>query len=140
MESAECWCRSCALYGRIISLKQDPTHLHYRVIYPTASAKPITKAGIEVDKDEDDTESTLRDYFNLSIDLTKLYKTWSEQDPVFMKKAPNFMGVRMLRQDPWENLISFICSTNNNISRIGQMVSSLTLSIHTCGMRLIPSY
>jgi len=43
-----------------------------------------------------------------------------------MKKAPKFMGVRMLRQDPWENLISFICSTNNNISRIGQMVSSLT--------------
>ncbi|RPB22372.1 hypothetical protein L211DRAFT_746788, partial [Terfezia boudieri ATCC MYA-4762] len=119
---------SCALYGRIISLKQDPTHLHYRVIYPTTSAKPIIEAGKETDSEEDDTESTLRDYFNLSVDLTKLYKTWSEQDPVFMKKAPNFMGVRMLRQDPWENLISFICSTNNNISRIGQMVEKLCVN------------
>ncbi|KAF8424692.1 8-oxoguanine DNA glycosylase [Tirmania nivea] len=119
---------SCALYGRIISLKQDPTHLHYRVIYPAVSVKPITEPGTEIGKENDDTESVLRDYFNLSVDLTKLYKTWSEQDPVFMKKAPKFMGVRMLRQDPWENLISFICSTNNNISRIGQMVEKLCVN------------
>ncbi|OBZ69320.1 N-glycosylase/DNA lyase [Grifola frondosa] len=31
----------------------------------------------------------------------------------------------MLRQDPFENLISFICSSNNNISRITKMVKSL---------------
>lgn len=101
-------------------LKQDPTHLHYHVTYPPLASAP-GKASNAVD--EDNTEELLRDYFNLSIDLTKLYKTWSELDPVFMKKAPKFLGVRILRQDPWENLISFICSTNNNISRISQMVS-----------------
>jgi N-glycosylase/DNA lyase len=31
----------------------------------------------------------------------------------------------MLRQDPWENLVSFICSSNNNISRISGMVQGL---------------
>lgn len=74
---------------------------------------------------EGNTEELLRDYFNLSIDLTKLYKTWSELDPVFMEKAPKFLGVRILWQGPWENLMSFICSTNNNISRISQMVSPM---------------
>jgi N-glycosylase/DNA lyase len=34
----------------------------------------------------------------------------------------------MLRQDPWENLVSFICSSNNNISRIGQMVDKLCIN------------
>jgi N-glycosylase/DNA lyase len=31
----------------------------------------------------------------------------------------------MLRQDPWENLICFICSSNNNIARISLMVTRL---------------
>lgn len=29
------------------------------------------------------------------------------------------------RQDPWECLLSFICSSNNNIGRIGKMVAGL---------------
>ncbi|CAE6503212.1 unnamed protein product [Rhizoctonia solani] len=33
----------------------------------------------------------------------------------------------MLRQDPWENLVSFICSQNNHISRITSMVHSLCI-------------
>jgi hypothetical protein len=33
--------------------------------------------------------------------------------------------MRILRQDPWECLISFICSSNNNIARIGQMLAKL---------------
>ncbi|KAF8469583.1 8-oxoguanine DNA glycosylase [Kalaharituber pfeilii] len=110
---------SCALSGRIVILKQDLTHLHYRAIFPSKAQDAERK---------DDTSEVLRDYFNLSVDLTKLYKQWSDSDPIFMKKAPKFTGIRMLRQDPWENLISFICSTNNNISRISQMVEKLCVN------------
>lgn len=53
---------------------------------------------------------------------------WSEKDPHFKKiAATDFHGIRILRQDPWENLCSFICSTNNNIKRISQMVENLCL-------------
>jgi N-glycosylase/DNA lyase len=34
-------------------------------------------------------------------------------------------GIRVLAQDPLENLISFICSSNNNVQRITKMIKSL---------------
>ncbi|EGR51013.1 uncharacterized protein TRIREDRAFT_40945, partial [Trichoderma reesei QM6a] len=72
-----------------------------------------------------DTEDLLRHYFNLNIDLASLYRQWSKDDPNFRKKAPQFTGVRILNQDAWEALICFICSSNNNISRISQMAHKL---------------
>ena len=72
----------------------------------------------------DDTEALVCHYLNLAPDLTSLYKQWSTADPNFNKKAPKFAGVRILKQDAWEALIGFICSSNNNIIRISQMVSS----------------
>ena len=46
------------------------------------------------------------------------FQEWSKVDPVFQTIALNYPGVRMLRQDPVENLFAFICSSNNNIQRI----------------------
>jgi hypothetical protein len=34
-------------------------------------------------------------------------------------------GIRVVRQDPWECLVSFICSSNNNVKRIGGMIDKL---------------
>lgn len=106
-------CRSCALHGRILTLRQDPTHLYYRAIFPSI------KQGLDT---ADSTVELIQDYFNLSVNLAGLYEKWSSRDSHFKETAPKFVGIRMLRQDPWENLISFICSSNNNIIRISQMV------------------
>ncbi|KAM0554171.1 hypothetical protein ACHAPJ_006970 [Fusarium lateritium] len=110
--------RTCTLHGRLLHLKQDSTHLHYRVTFP--ALKPKTQP-------PKDTEALLRHYFNLDISLGPLYKQWSEADPNFRKRAPQFQGVRILSQDAWEALICFICSSNNNITRISQMVHKLCL-------------
>ncbi|KAJ7632708.1 DNA glycosylase [Roridomyces roridus] len=67
----------------------------------------------------------LNDYFQLEVDLEKLYLDWAARDKVFSSIETRFAGIRMLRQDPWENLISFICSSNNNIGRITKMVQNL---------------
>ncbi|KDN49328.1 hypothetical protein RSAG8_02030, partial [Rhizoctonia solani AG-8 WAC10335] len=77
--------------------------------------------------DEDSTLLWLRDYFQLDVDLEALYADWGKRDPVFQSVALRFVGIRMLRQDPWENLVSFICSQNNHISRITSMVHSLCI-------------
>lgn len=43
----------------------------------------------------------------------------------------NISGVRLLRQDPVECLFSFICSSNNHISRIQGMVERLCQTLGT---------
>lgn len=113
------------MHGRVLSLKQDPTHLHYQVTWPdhhtpTLPTPPLS--GGNSPDSKDDTEALLRHYFSLDLDLGSLYEQWSNVDPNFRKKAPTFTGVRILNQDSWETLIAFICSSNNNISRISQMV------------------
>jgi N-glycosylase/DNA lyase len=47
-----------------------------------------------------------------------MYDDWAKVDPVFDGVREQFAGVRMLRQDPVENVFSFICSSNNNIQRL----------------------
>ncbi|XP_068585898.1 N-glycosylase/DNA lyase isoform X2 [Cebidichthys violaceus] len=70
-------------------------------------------------------EEMLRDYFQLNVKLVDLYKGWGAADPHFQRIADVFTGVRMLRQDPAECLFSFICTSNNHISRIHGMVERL---------------
>jgi len=76
---------------------------------------------------DDDTESLLHNYFALSLSLSSLYGQWAASDSNFARRATAFTGIRILNQDAWEALVAFICSSNNNISRISQMVHKLCL-------------
>ncbi|KAL2065109.1 hypothetical protein VTL71DRAFT_4249 [Oculimacula yallundae] len=124
---------TCALHGRILSLKQDSTHLHYKTTWPSVSHTLTPPASVKADPDlllpveDEQTEDLLKHYLNLSPDLTALYEQWSSVDANFKKRAPKFTGVRILKQDAWEALVGFICSSNNNIIRISQMVNNLCL-------------
>ncbi|KAJ5322511.1 8-oxoguanine DNA glycosylase N-terminal [Penicillium brevicompactum] len=110
----------CVLYGRLLSLKQDSTSLYYRSVPSSSNLSP--------DNEHNDNEHLTRiihHYFNLTPNLGDLYSQWSSNDPNFKKKAAQFTGIRILRQDAWEALVSFICSSNNNIARISQMVAKI---------------
>ncbi|KAK4127068.1 DNA glycosylase [Parathielavia appendiculata] len=124
----------CVLRGRLISLKQDASHLHYRVTWPKPTGSPVTSSDSipaagdgDVDTEQDDTESLLRNYFALSHSLSTLYQQWAASDANFARRAPAFTGIRILNQDAWEALVAFICSSNNNIGRISQMVQKLCI-------------
>ncbi len=92
---------------------------------PPASPSSPTVHG--TDGKDDDTESLLRNYFALSLSLSSLYSQWAASDSNFARRALAFTGIRILNQDAWEALVAFICSSNNNISRISQMVHKLCL-------------
>ncbi|PAA91979.1 hypothetical protein BOX15_Mlig027060g2, partial [Macrostomum lignano] len=73
-------------------------------------------------------QQVLEDYLRLNgPTLESLYAGWSASDPVFRSVCSQFpdVRVRLLRQQPLENLFSFICSSNNNIARISQLVEKL---------------
>lgn len=118
---------TCVLRGRILQLDQDDTHLKFRSIWPALETDPLTPPASLAPEDTDDSQELLRHYLNLGPNLAQLYKQWSKDDANFRKKAPKFTGVRILRQDAWEALIGFICSSNNNIIRISQMVDKLCI-------------
>jgi len=113
------------LNQRVWVLSQNDTEVLYKVYFSSAISTPSLKN--EVIKNTRD-EMELRDYFQLDLcGLADLYPKWRAVDPYFNARCDQFKGVRTLRQDPVENLFSFICSSNNNISRISSMVENLCL-------------
>jgi len=72
----------------------------------------------------DEYERIWRDYFDLGRDYGKLRKTYTADGA--LAKATEFSpGLRLMKQEPWETLISFILSQNSNIPRIKGMVERL---------------
>ena len=64
------------------------------------------------------------DYFDLSRDYSEIDLALSN-DPVLKNVIPFSTGIRILRQQPFETLVSFIISASNNIPRIKKIVASL---------------
>ena len=65
----------------------------------------------------------LRDYFRLDTPLDELVRDWQARDEHFVRTA-TVDPIRQLRQDPFETLMSFICSQNNNVKRITSMIDT----------------
>jgi N-glycosylase/DNA lyase len=63
-------------------------------------------------------------YFRLDEDLDHVLGSLAKDDPT-SRAVQRFYGLRLVRQDPWECLASFVLATNANIPRIKGMVSSI---------------
>lgn len=64
------------------------------------------------------------DYFDLNRDYGQIIESFAENET--LKRAAAFGGgIRILRQEPWEALCSFIISQNNNIPRIKGIIDRL---------------
>lgn len=72
---------------------------------------------------EEDFCNIWRPYFDLDTDYKKIVTSYTEEN--LIKAVNAFSGIRILRQEPWEALCSFIISQNNNIPRIKGIVSRL---------------
>lgn len=82
-------------------------------------------------------ESDLIRYFNLNIRAQEIIsrinssishytrENGNRTDELFESVATAGAGLRIIRQDPWECLISFICSQNSNIPTITKRISLL---------------
>ena len=74
---------------------------------------------------EEDFEGFWRDYLDLDRDYSEIKELLCGDDEVMKKAAEYGHGIRLLHQDPWETVISFIISQNSNIPRIKKCINSL---------------
>lgn len=75
----------------------------------------------------DDFTQIWYDFFDFDTDYGKIKKAVSTDK--FMEEATSFgYGIRILRQDLWETIISFIISASNNVPRIKGIVERLCAS------------
>jgi N-glycosylase/DNA lyase len=71
-------------------------------------------------------EAFVRRYFSLDHDLGQISRCIAKDNQI--KAALNqFKGLRLVRQEPWECLIGFICSIQKNIPAIEQMLSKMSV-------------
>ena len=66
------------------------------------------------------------EYFDLNRDYKNIKETLSKVDENVKTSIAYGSGIRLLNQDLWETLISFIISANNNIPRIKKIIERLS--------------
>lgn len=66
----------------------------------------------------------LRHYLQLDVDLARISETFPADEPM-QNSLRACAGLRLLRQEPWECLASFICSSTKQIVQIQQIVALL---------------
>ncbi len=67
----------------------------------------------------------LTDYLQLNVNLKKILATFPKDDPHLAAAKKSCPGLRLLKQDPWETLAGFICSSNKRIIQIQQIIADL---------------
>ncbi|MGO9245519.1 MAG: DNA-3-methyladenine glycosylase family protein [Verrucomicrobiia bacterium] len=94
-------------------LRQTNHALEWNVVSPsTIDHRPST---ISVER-----------YLSLDVSLPKILKTFP-RDPLLHQAARDHHGLRVIRQEPWECLASFIASSSKQIVQIRQIVRLLAL-------------
>ncbi|HET6261704.1 MAG TPA: DNA glycosylase [Chloroflexia bacterium] len=68
-------------------------------------------------------DALIRDYFQLDVDLGEIVRRIAEADQAAGEAALRWSGLRVVRQDPEECILSFVCSTANSVPRIAYSIS-----------------
>ncbi len=75
---------------------------------------------------KEDIKETVEKYFDLNRDYQKIKSKLEKIDENMKKSIEYGQGIRILNQDLWETIISFIISANNNIPRIKGIIERLS--------------
>ena len=73
-------------------------------------------------------------YFDLGTDYGSIIQSIDPEDIYLVSAAQKGSGIRILHQDLWETMVSFIISQQNNIPRIKKSIEMLCRS---CGERFL---
>ena len=100
-------------YGRIVRMVWDPAKQMLRICGTTP----------------EDFHDIWRGYLDLDRDYGQIKSYLAERDPVIRDAIEFGSGIRILNQEKWETVLSFLISQNNNIPRIRKCIDSLAESM-----------
>ncbi|RKM54699.1 DNA-3-methyladenine glycosylase 2 family protein [Butyrivibrio sp. X503] len=87
--------------------------------------KQISDNEFDFDCSKKDYEEFWRSYFDLDVSYKKIRGMIDKNDEYLFEAAEYGKGIRILKQDPWEMLISFIISQRKNIPAIKASIEKL---------------
>lgn len=65
------------------------------------------------------------DYFRLDDDIRQIYASIGRDEKI-VSLINKYRGLRLIRQDPWECLVSYMCSSNNTIRNITNSIRRMS--------------
>ncbi len=103
--------------GQCFSWQPDPPHQHWQGwlaghrcrLETDPTANQLLVSGVSAPQ--------IRHYFSLDLDLESLRSTFPE-DAHLQKAAQELSGLRIIRDDPWECMVNFLCSSQKQIPQI----------------------
>lgn len=113
-ESGQCfrWCKIAdhsyriPAFGRVVEVVQEGNSFSFSC-------------------EEEEFRDIWRRYFDLDTDYAKLIAAIDPEDEFLCRAAVSGSGLRILRQELWEVILSFVISQNNNIPRIKRSMETL---------------
>ena len=98
-----------------------------RVLHVSQQADTVTF----YDTEEDEYVNVWKDYFDMDRDYSAIKKKLLEKDDKLKDAIESMWGVRILNQDFFETLISFIISQNKQIPHIKKIVADISAKFGT---------
>ena len=95
-------------FGKILNIEQD-----------------LETGSVTMDCSDSDFDNIWKDYFDLGTDYGKIIERIPEDDEYLKRAASICDGIRIIKQDPWETLITFIISQRKNIPAIKASVEKI---------------
>lgn len=111
----------------------------YRILHGSHClyAASLGDGQYEFSCDEDEFDSIWQDYLDLNENYAAIRsRIEPDRDPFLYSAMEQEKGIRILRQDSWEMLITFIISQNRNIPAIRRSVQLLS---EACGQKKLDS-
>lgn len=112
--------------GQCFRWNADENGVYTGVAYGQAARVKISDGGVYIYSEEANAD-LWRFYFDLDVDYESVRRSFCAGE--YFERCSEFgRGIRILRQEPWEALCSFIISQCNNIPRIKKIVETLCIS------------
>ncbi len=112
--------------GQAFRWREEPDGAYTGIAYGTCARIEKKDNVVTIISEDGAYEKIWHNYFDMERDYSLLRAEISREEA--LSKACEFgKGIRILRQDPWEALCSFIISQCNNIPRIKGIVEKLCM-------------